>query len=239
VILIPNALDAAKHITIEAPIIGLVFPNYFGNLPPKVREFIHKTDFEDAEYIFSVVCGGAGHGLCPGQLRQLFADKGKQLDYVNSISGLSNYIVGWYYEMVVKKDKRKEKALLNLNQRAREISGEIAERERSIKKDQHVLYWISQVLTSRGIIQDTRSWDRDFCVDNHCGGCGICTKVCQMHNIKMKEKKPEHGHNCQRCMACIQYCPKSAICFRGKPVKKTRYFHPDYPASAIIKRIGH
>ncbi|MFR7743510.1 MAG: hypothetical protein ACLU3I_09600 [Acutalibacteraceae bacterium] len=42
-------------------------------------------------------------------------------------------------------------------------------------------------------------------------GCGQCAKRCPMNNVTLKDGKPVWGKVCTHCMACICYCPVSAI----------------------------
>lgn len=44
-----------------------------------------------------------------------------------------------------------------------------------------------------------------------CIGCGLCEKLCPMHNVKMTNGLPKFGGNCCLCVACVFNCPKNAI----------------------------
>ena len=56
-----------------------------------------------------------------------------------------------------------------------------------------------------------------------CIGCGQCAKRCPMNNVAIKDGKPVWGRNCTHCMACICYCPVSAIEYGKKSVGQPRY----------------
>jgi ferredoxin len=114
---------------------------------------------------------------------------------------------------------------------------DIARRKNEMEKDQRLSYMVSRMLSPKRIIEDTRPWDKEFSIGNNCIGCRTCEKVCQMNNIVMVNGKPEFQHNCQRCMACIQYCPQKAIGFKGKPLSTPRYHHPEFPAEELIRVI--
>lgn len=58
-------------------------------------------------------------------------------------------------------------------------------------------------------------------------GCGLCTKVCVTHNIRLKDKKAETIlNNCILCGQCTQFAPKKqfqlmdTICGKLKEKKK-------------------
>lgn len=62
-----------------------------------------------------------------------------------------------------------------------------------------------------------------FTASNACIGCGQCAKRCPMNNVAIKDGKPVWGKNCTHCMACIGYCPVSAIEYGKKSVGQPRY----------------
>ena len=62
-----------------------------------------------------------------------------------------------------------------------------------------------------------------FTASSACIGCGQCAKLCPMNNVTLKDGKPVWGRNCTHCMACICYCPVSAIEYGKKSVGQPRY----------------
>ena len=62
-----------------------------------------------------------------------------------------------------------------------------------------------------------------FTASGACIGCGQCVKRCPMNNVTIKDGKPVWGRNCTHCMACICYCPVSAIEYGKKSVGQPRY----------------
>ena len=58
---------------------------------------------------------------------------------------------------------------------------------------------------------------------NSCVGCGRCAALCPTNNIKLVDGRPVWGSSCTHCMACICYCPKSAIEYGKKSLGKPRY----------------
>ncbi len=76
--------------------------------------------------------------------------------------------------------------------------------------------------------------DRSFTVDGKCNGCGICNKVCPVHNIEIVEGKPTWQNLCENCYACYQWCPEGAI--YGTIIEyEKRYHHPDVRLSDVIR----
>jgi len=76
--------------------------------------------------------------------------------------------------------------------------------------------------------------DGSYRTDENCTGCSTCSKVCQVHNIKMVDDKPVWQHHCENCLACIKWCPQKAI--HGYGELPIGYHHPDVEISDILRR---
>lgn len=76
--------------------------------------------------------------------------------------------------------------------------------------------------------------DNSYAIDNNCNGCGICSNVCPVNNIVLKDNKPQWQNHCELCFACMQWCPKQSIQW-GKNTKGVkRYHHPNASAKIIM-----
>ncbi|MDE6663841.1 MAG: 4Fe-4S dicluster domain-containing protein [Lachnospiraceae bacterium] len=51
-----------------------------------------------------------------------------------------------------------------------------------------------------------------------CIGCGLCEKLCPMHNITLSNGIALSGDKCTMCYRCISKCPKQAITLLGKKI---------------------
>jgi len=71
-----------------------------------------------------------------------------------------------------------------------------------------------------------------------CTGCKLCEKICPMHNIIMVDNRPQFGGNCERCLACIQWCPMKAIEYKELTQKRKRYTNPNIKASDLFRKGG-
>jgi MinD superfamily P-loop ATPase len=76
--------------------------------------------------------------------------------------------------------------------------------------------------------------DKSIIVDHQkCNGCGVCAKVCSVHNIKIIDKQPEWQHQCEMCFACDEWCPMSAIQHWGR-AEGVKYHHPEVKLSDMF-----
>jgi MinD superfamily P-loop ATPase len=66
--------------------------------------------------------------------------------------------------------------------------------------------------------------------------CGTCARVCPKHNIVLKDSSPKFGGNCERCTACIQWCPAKAIDYKDVTQTRKQYRHPNVKASDIFTK---
>ena len=95
-----------------------------------------------------------------------------------------------------------------------------------------------------GTIMNTRAMQpigiaavRQHVNEDKCIGCGICTKVCPMENIVIKDKKALIGDRCTQCLACVHFCTQQAMEIRHKTMpKEWQYHHPEVTLKDMLLR---
>ncbi len=198
--------------------IGFVYPTYFQGIPNKVRGFLHQLDFggNQSAYVYAVASCGGMAGNAVSQVKEILNQKGVALDYGNSITMFSNYIV--MYDMSSKVDEKTSKS----DRAAISVIADIQnKRQRAVGKPNSFFEWYYTK-----IARTIPTMDKGYWVSENCVGCGICEKVCPVSNIALVDRKPAFQHHCEQCVACIQYCPKQAIQYKHITQNRGRYTNP-------------
>jgi len=231
---IPYLMKQEKWV-IEGDNIGFVFPCYYGTIPQLVQRFIQEARSIDGNYFFALVSAGRSTGIALSALKKSLEKRNQTLHYGRSIMMVSNYMNGWYYSMLMPDKEERIKLSEQADQLSKEAAEEILESAHQEEKSSNMNYLIPQILSPSRYTKDTRSWDSEFSVSQKCTGCGTCLKACPVENIVLKQGKPDFKGNCQRCMACIQYCPTKAFSIQGKPMNKAHYSHMDIPKKELFQ----
>ncbi len=77
--------------------------------------------------------------------------------------------------------------------------------------------------------------DESFSANEFCNGCGICSEVCPVNNIKIVDKKPVWLNQCENCLACYNWCPNKAI-ESGLVTKGYYYRNPKVDIKEITRQ---
>lgn len=221
--------------SIQADIIGIYFPCYYGSIPHIVRNFVSHMKINKDAYIYSVANAGGSTGNANKEIQSLLIQKGLDLSFGTDIIYNSNYMPGWYYKMTSKSQEEIKSRLNEFIGYTKNIARSIVNREKVSIQGSYIGSHGSKLISPSYLIKDSRPHDKEFSISDNCNKCGLCTKVCPVANIKIENGNHIFAHNCQRCMACIQYCPKQAFQVKGKPMNKERYTNPFVSVNEIIE----
>jgi flavodoxin/NAD-dependent dihydropyrimidine dehydrogenase PreA subunit len=207
----------------EKPFV-FVCPTYAWRIPRLVEDFIKKNRFNgNAQAYFVLTCGDA-----PGNAAH-YAEKTckeKRLAFL----GLASVVMPEnYIALFDVPSKAQANAIL---QKANARILEIAEH---IKND-HPLPREKLTLVDRiksGIVNNVFYPffvnAKGFYSTDACTGCGKCSRLCPLNNIKLTDGKPRWGQSCTHCMACICGCPCEAIEYKHNSQGKPRYYNTETP----------
>lgn len=222
-------LSKNDKIACDTPIAGFIFPLYFTGIPNIVLEFVEMIDLSQVKYIFTVVNKGMSFGCAIDEMKKLLKMKNTRLNLGIKLNMPNNYIT-----ITPSKNTHKTtiKQFSKMKHTIHKISGYILSYKNYIQNDYPLLKDISKWRSQR-IMKNIHSYDKHFYSDLSCNGCGLCEKVCPVHNIEV-QNNPIWKHNCQLCFSCINYCPQIAIQYTNATKHNIRYYHPDIKASEII-----
>lgn len=222
-----------KKIDGAADAIGLVFPVHVWGLPRRIVSFVQDLPQGKETYFFALAVNAGQVAATLLQLQRLMGQKGLVLSAGYDLLMPSNYIPWGGPGPVEKQKERIRKA----EEKIARIAGPIAsEAKGPIEKGplwQNIVFsWINRWTFPR-----IPAMDKSFWSDDKCNACGICANVCPCGNIRLDAAgKPAWGHQCEQCLACIQWCPKEAIQFGKRTVRFERYRHPDVTLRQMLKQ---
>ena len=211
-----KASDTSSIETGERVII--VTPTYAWRIPRVVRDWLRKTELRGAKNVWFVMTCGSEIGNADKYNREFCTEKSVACMGTAQIVMPENYI-----------------AMFSAPQadEAREI---VAQAEPSIDRAIAAIQSNQPFAPTRNKLYDRFMSGpvnpifykffvkaTAFTVSSACIGCGQCVKRCPMNNVTLQNGKPIWGKNCTHCIACICYCPVSAIEYGKKSVGQPRY----------------
>ena len=244
---IPSVMDK-KIITTDADMIGIVFPVYYlgtVNIPLVVQRFVMKLDDISTKYIFAVCTYGGGSGSTLTILDEMIKARGGRLAsgfgvqmpqnaFRKPFENKTKLYNNWKAKklaFICKKVKTKKEGRFDND--GLFIGLIVIIIETLMKVDFLNRSSLKSMKKTARLPEDSdftldeiiHFMDGSYHSDENCTGCGTCSKVCQVHNIKIVDNKPTWQHHCENCLACIKWCPQSAI--HGYGELPRGYHHPD------------
>jgi len=210
--------------------VGLIFPLYFMGCPSIIIDFLNKLEVTKVDYIFAVVTSHHGSsGATLYQINKVLRKNSKALNAGFSIRMPGNYIP--MYDIASKESHKRD--FEQAKEKIEMLADLINNNGKSIEKK--FLPFIGSFFNKLFCKKVNKS-DVNFYADEKCNSCEICEKVCPVNNIKIVDGKPEWQHKCQRCLACIHFCPQEAIQYGKKTARRKRYHHPEITVNDIINQ---
>jgi len=200
--------------------VGIVFPCYFGALPPIVAEFIKKLSDARMNYIYAIVTCNDFPGGALSIVQNILKKEGKKLKAGFSITMPGNYLPMY---APLPKDKQQER-FDSAKSKVIHIANIVKNREENLEIS---LFGRLLSFMQKRNNQKLPERDKKFWTDENCNSCGICEKVCPVKNIEMVEGKPRWRHKCQQCLACLHWCPEVSIQVEKKTIGRARYQNPE------------
>ena len=211
-----KASDTSLVETGERVIIGT--PTYAWRIPRVVCDWLRKTELRGAKQAWFVMTCGSEIGNADKYNRELCTEKAISCMGTAQIVMPENYIAMFPAPQA-------DEARQIVAQAEPSIDRAIAaiQRNQPFAPTRNNLYDRFMSGPVNPIFYKFFVKANAFTASGACIGCGQCVKRCPMNNVTIKDGKPVWGRNCTHCMACICYCPVSAIEYGKKSVGQPRY----------------
>ena len=211
-----KASDTSPVETDERLII--VTPTYAWRIPRVVRDWLRKTELRGAKRSWFVMTCGSEIGNADRYNHDLCTEKGLACMGTAQIVMPENYIAMFSAPQADKAQQIVAQAEPSIDRAIAAIqSNQSFAPTRNNLYDRLMSGPVNPIFYKFFVKADA------FTVSDACIGCGQCAKRCPMNNVAIKDGKPSWGKNCTHCMACICYCPTSAIEYGKKSVGQPRY----------------
>jgi len=195
-----------------------VAPVYVSAPPLLWMDYLRRCRFEGSRAAyFAMTCAG-GMGACPAYCGELCGEIGLDCRGTAQIVMPQNYVA--FFKT---KDKPANDTIItaagdSIRAFAATIAAGGSLPPSTMKK------W--ELDSTKLVLAPYYKWfirAKAFRVTDACIGCGKCERVCPLGNVKLVDKHPVWGDTCTHCMACISYCPVTAIEYGKKTVGKPRH----------------
>lgn len=206
----------------EGERLGVVCPIYAWDVPRVVRDAVQRMRFAvEPSYCFLVCTCGDTVGAVDSHYSKLLQTKGLRLNSVFSFVMPETYINLPGFNLDTPESERRKIAAVR--ERLPQVAHRIAACEQviDVKAGSMPAFKSGPV---NNLFYSLLITDKKFRVDSICIACGHCAEVCQLHNIKMHDGRPQWLGHCTNCMACYHYCPKNAIHFGNITRGKGQYY---------------
>jgi len=253
-----------ERLSTEAEALGMVFPVYHKSIPLILKRFVQKWEGLEQPYIFAVCVYGDTPGLALQHLDKLLQAREGQLaagfgvhlpyNYLTPALTLRNFYSAFTLREVPVEEQ--QALLASAPEEIEKIAASISARETGVfvaiadpltrLADAIDLYeslgkkvWLKiagiDAPTELSFLESRQLMDEAFYADEACNNCGVCAKICPVHNISMVDGRPVWQHRCEQCFACVHWCPQEALQFGRATVGKLRYHHPDVNLPDMVR----
>lgn len=210
--------NEAMDLTSDTPYV-VISPIYISTIPTIIIDLLKKSKLKGNKNIYFIMtCAGSGVSAAAAFLKPLSKEINMIYRGVEHLSMPQNYLM--FFTVKCKEDND-----IKMNEAISKIPALADKIKKNLDFDMSKVGFMHKLLIKPTIwLFDTFFIKpKKFYTTDECIGCGACSKLCPLNNIKMVDNKPEWNKNCIHCTACINKCPKRAIEYGKKTQCKNRY----------------
>jgi ferredoxin len=194
--------------------VGIVFPIIAWGLPRTVQEFVSRSDFSQATYVFAVAsCGSSAAGTLPA-LRRSLRRRGSDLQAGFIVTSPAYLPLKGPQAAAADRVRRLSgQPFPSVEERLAEIIAAVREKRRKRPERSAFLGKLLGDYRHRRAVPNFAKMDSRYKVGENCTGCGTCLRVCPRSNITREGGTTRWRGDCELCGACVTWCPTHAIGF--------------------------
>lgn len=203
--------------------LGFCFPTHGWQPPRIVREFVRRSTFEGADYVYAVTTCGDNMGDAMTILNKELAAKGLQAQTQFSVIMPESYVCLPF--MYTDSEERVAEKVASARRQLPHIIDTIRQRHRGVVElERGAAPWLYSYVIG-GFFNRYLVTDSKFSVDTDvCTRCGRCEKVCPVKDIAGTPPTWSHKGKCTSCLACYHHCPMHAIHFGDITRRRGQYY---------------
>lgn len=217
--------------------VGIFFPVHGWGMPKIVRDFVDRLENISGKYVFAVCTYGGTLFASLKTMERRLRLKNARLSAGFGIRMPVNYIPIF----TVLPEKRRDRTIEKAHQKIERVIAPTvsAQQERAIE------IWPVPVINSlllamnNSMVANMADQDKKFRTTDSCNGCEICSQICPVGNITMRDNRPVWNHSCTMCLGCLHWCPQAAIQYGKVPSSRGRYHHPLVTIGDMQKQQGN
>lgn len=207
-------------------IIIIGYPTQFSNAPYMVRDFIiSHAEIWYGKKVLCVATMGAFSGDGAGCTARLLKKQGAVI-----LGGLHIHMPDSVCDskLLKKTVEENQKIIYEADKKIEKTAQDIQKG----KYPQEGIGFLSHIIGLFGqrlwFYRKTSNYSDKLKISSKCVGCGLCSQICPMKNIEIKDNKAIAGNKCTMCYRCISKCPQRAITLVGNNVYVQYQFSETY-----------
>jgi ferredoxin len=208
-----------KVVRPKADTIALVYPVHHWGPADVVLRFARKLKADHGTYVFAVATYGNHSGRAFQGLSKALEEKAHGLTAGFHVKTVQNYVPGF----TIPGEGRLNELQTGADSQVDAIIEKVKRKSQGEKE--HWRFRPGVRSYYQGSKVNLHKKDKRFSVREGCTSCGVCSRVCPVKNIEMREGKPAWKHRCEQCFGCLHWCPEGVIEWAGVTAGRGRYRH--------------